>query len=78
MSVKLYMDVHVPRAVTNQLRLHGIDVLTAQEEGAAELDDTPLLDHATRLGGLREYGVLPSSLSDRSRLARAGKGRSKN
>ena len=50
MSVKLYMDVHVPRAVTNQLRLHGIDVLTAQEDGTAELDDAPLLDRATQLG----------------------------
>jgi len=46
MSVKLYTDVHVPRAVTNHLRLHGIDVLTAQEDGAAELDDPPLLDWA--------------------------------
>ncbi|MBI3303219.1 MAG: DUF5615 family PIN-like protein [Deltaproteobacteria bacterium] len=50
MSVKLYMDVHVPRAVTNQLRLHGVDVLTVQEDGAAELDDAPLLDRATQLG----------------------------
>jgi hypothetical protein len=44
MSVKLYMDVHVPRAVTNQLRLRGVDVLTAQEDGAAELGDAELLN----------------------------------
>ncbi len=50
MSVKLYMDVHVPRAVTTQLRLHGADVLTSQEDGTAELDDTALLDRATQLG----------------------------
>jgi predicted nuclease of predicted toxin-antitoxin system len=50
MSVQLYMDVHVPRAITNQLRLHGVDVLTAQEDGAAELRDSALLDRATQLG----------------------------
>lgn len=49
MSVKLYMDVHVRRAVTDGLRLRGIDVLTAQEDGAAELEDPALLDRATGL-----------------------------
>ena len=32
MSVRLYMDVHVRRAVTAGLRLRGVDVLTAQED----------------------------------------------
>ena len=50
MSIKLYMDVHVRRAVTNGLRLRGVDVLTAQEDGARELDDPGLLDRATVLG----------------------------
>ena len=44
------MDVHVPRAVTVALRLREIDVLTAQEDGAAELDDARLLSRATELG----------------------------
>ncbi len=44
------MDVHVPRAITTALRLRGIDVLTAQEDGSAELDDGPLLERATELG----------------------------
>jgi hypothetical protein len=44
------MDVHVPRAVTTAMRLRGIDVLTAQEDGSAELDDGPLLQRATELG----------------------------
>ena len=44
------MDVHVRRAVTNGLRLRSIDVLTAQEDGAAELDDDLLLQRATELG----------------------------
>ncbi len=44
------MDVHVPFAVTKGLRLRGIDVLTAQEDGAAEIDDLSLLLRATELG----------------------------
>jgi len=44
------MDVHVPRAVTIALRIHGIDVLTAQEDGSGELDDMALLQRATGLG----------------------------
>jgi predicted nuclease of predicted toxin-antitoxin system len=43
------MDVHVPRAITNGLKRRGVDVLTAQEDGSAELDDPPLLDRATEL-----------------------------
>ena len=50
MSVSLYMDVHVPRAVTTALRLRMIDVLTAQEDGAAQWDDDRLLRRATELG----------------------------
>ena len=49
MSVKLYMDVHVRRAVSDGLRLRGVDVLTAQEDGAAEFDDAALLNRATEL-----------------------------
>jgi hypothetical protein len=44
------MDVHIRRAVTSALRLRSIDVLTAQEDGAAELDDDRLLQRATELG----------------------------
>jgi predicted nuclease of predicted toxin-antitoxin system len=44
------MDVHVRRAVTTALRLRSINVLTAQEDGAAELDDELLLERATELG----------------------------
>ena len=43
------MDVHVRRAVTIGLRLRSIDVVTAQEDGAAELDDRLLLERATEL-----------------------------
>ena len=44
------MDVHVRRAVTEGLRLRGVDVMTAREDGAGELDDSSLLDRATSLG----------------------------
>ena len=44
MAVALYMDVHIPRAITIGLRLRGVDVLTAQEDNAATLLDPALLD----------------------------------
>lgn len=50
MSVKLYMDVHVKRAVSDGLRRRGVDVLTAQEDGTARLEDEDLLEHASSLG----------------------------
>ena len=49
MSVGLYFDVHVRRAITNGLRVRGVDVLTAQEDGAAEYEDPELLDRSTAL-----------------------------
>ncbi|MBI3330265.1 MAG: DUF5615 family PIN-like protein [Nitrospinae bacterium] len=50
MSVQLYMDVHVRRAITEGLRLRGVDVLTAQDDGAIRLPDAELLDRATASG----------------------------
>jgi predicted nuclease of predicted toxin-antitoxin system len=44
------MDVHVPAAVTEGLRLRSVDVITAQEDGASTLSDPELLDRATALG----------------------------
>src|SRR5438128_2547694 len=49
MATPLYMDVHVPKAVTNQLRRRGVDVLTAQEDHAQRLDDGQLLERSTEL-----------------------------
>ena len=49
MAIDLYMDHHVPRAITIGLRLRGVDVLTAYEDGASELDDPDLLDRASEL-----------------------------
>lgn len=50
MTIRLYMDQHVPRAITSGLRIRGVDVLTAQEDGTSDWDDTRLLDRATELG----------------------------
>jgi hypothetical protein len=50
MAVALYMDVHVPLAITEQLRRRGIDVLTAREDGSTTLDDDVLLERALQLG----------------------------
>lgn len=44
------MDHHVPRAITNGLRLRGVDVITAAEDEAGELEDPALLERATELG----------------------------
>jgi len=52
MPLAIYMDVHVPIAITEGLRRRNIDVLTSQEDGTTELDDEPLLARATELGRL--------------------------
>lgn len=50
--VALYMDVHVKEAITRGLRRRGVDVLTAQEDKMAMLDDALLLDRAAVLNRL--------------------------
>lgn len=49
MAVKLYMDVHVPQVITDQLRRRGVDVLTAIEDDSNELSDSELLERARLL-----------------------------
>lgn len=49
MSIALYMDQHVARAITQGLRARDVDVLTAYEDGASRLSDPDLLDRATIL-----------------------------
>ncbi len=50
MAVQLYMDVHVPQSITDQLRRRNVDVLTAIEDNADELPDDKLLERAQLLG----------------------------
>ncbi len=49
MPIALYMDAHVPRAITVGLRIRHVDALTAQEDGADRLPDSELLNRATQL-----------------------------
>jgi len=42
--------VHVRRAISVALRVRDVDVLTAQADGAAELEDPEPLDRASVLG----------------------------
>jgi hypothetical protein len=50
MAAGLYMDVHLPKAVSNQLRRRGVDVLTAHEDRTQLLDDMSLLERASEMG----------------------------
>lgn len=72
MSVGLYMDVHVKRAVTIGIRLRGVDVITAQEDATAELDDPSLLDRATKLGRVL-FSQDEDMLAEAAARQRAGK-----
>jgi len=49
MPLALYMDHHVPKAITNGLRARGVDVITAHEDGTDQFDDPELLDRANEL-----------------------------
>ena len=50
MSTSLYMDEHVPFAITEGLRRRGVDVLRVQEDGREGTPDPDLLDRAGELG----------------------------
>jgi hypothetical protein len=50
MAVALYMDVHVPWAISDQLRRRGVDIVTAVEDRAGNLSDGDLLGRAGELG----------------------------
>lgn len=52
MSIGLYMDEHVPSAITDALRLRRVDVLTVQQDGRRSEDDDALISRATELGRL--------------------------
>ena len=50
MAIALYMDQHVPKAITVGLRLRNVDVVTAYEDGADQFEDDLLLKRADELG----------------------------
>jgi hypothetical protein len=62
------MDVHVSLAITAELWLRGVDVLTAQEDGASQLEDAGLLGRASTLDRvlvMRDTVFLREAASDR-------------
>ena len=50
MSVSLYMDHNAPSAITNGLRIRGVDVMTAYEDGMHRAADAQVMDRANELG----------------------------
>ncbi len=61
MAIHLYMDHNVPRAITDGLRTREVDIITAFEDGASELNAPEFLDRAYALGRVlftRDYNLL--------------------
>jgi Domain of unknown function (DUF5615) len=50
MPLPLYMDVHVPAAISAGIRRRGVDVLTSQEDGTDRWSDDRLLERSIELG----------------------------
>ncbi len=50
MSIEFYFDHNMPLPLAANLQQRGIDVLTANEDGAARLADPELWQRATELG----------------------------
>jgi hypothetical protein len=48
--VRFYTDAHVAKAVAEQLREKGVDVVRCQDVGLADADDSAHLEYATREG----------------------------
>lgn len=61
MAIQLYMDHNVPRSITDGLKVRGVDIITALEDGTTEVDDPELLDRVSNLGRVlftRDYNLL--------------------
>jgi predicted nuclease of predicted toxin-antitoxin system len=48
----LYTDINVDGALIRALRSHGVDVITAQEDGGQGKPDVAILNRASELGRL--------------------------
>ncbi len=47
--IPLYLDEHVPKAITDGLRFRGVDVLTVQGDNLSGISDPELLDRSVHL-----------------------------
>ena len=72
MAIGLFMDEHVPKLITTELRIRGVDVLTVQEDGRRAEDDTLLIDRATALGRIM-FSFDTDMLRESTRRQREGK-----
>ena len=73
MSFALYADHDVDGRIVSGLRLRGVDVITAREDGRAEESDSDLLDRATELGRIfvtHDKGFLAEAAGRHRRGAR--------
>ncbi len=50
MSLPLYLDIHVPRGITDGLRARKVAILTAQDDDHPRADYFTILTRATALG----------------------------
>jgi len=62
LSLQLLTDVHVRRAIVVALRIRDVDVLTAQADESADVEDPDLFDRAMFLGRV-DIGVDRKSFS---------------
>lgn len=47
-NIKFYADAHIPRAVAEQLRAKGADIIRCQDVGLADASDEEHLEYAVR------------------------------
>lgn len=71
MPIAYLMDHHVPVSITEALKLRGVDVRTAYEDGSHALPDPELLDRATALGRVL-FSMDTDLLQEAVRRQRAG------
>lgn len=69
--LRLYVDTHVRREITEGLRARGVDVPTAQEDGRAAVPDDQLLSRAIETGRAL-FSQDSDLLSEAARCQRAG------
>ena len=48
--IKFYTDAHIPLAVIEQLRLHGVDIIRCEDVGKKYAEDHEHLEYATSEG----------------------------
>lgn len=49
-KLKCYTDKNIPKAVTTQLRSHGVDIVRCEDVGLGDADDIAHLEYATHEG----------------------------